>query len=433
MIAKIRSFINEIAVSKSIRNGFIFAFFSIVNNGLNFLLLFVLAKYLLPDEYGSLSLYNNFISIIIIISTLGTTGYVSVAYFKEKLEDFKHFVTAIMYVMITVLLFVSFTFFILDSVDIIDIGLSYKFQCFGIVYCFFQFFIVLILDIWRIEEKPYNYGLLTTLLAVLNFGLTFYFLNMSIGWTSRVYGQIIVTIAMAFIALVILARRKRLISFKVPSKKYFKIVLLFGLPLVPHLMSVWLRQGLDSYIINYYYSKTEVGLYFFALNFSNLIYILGSAFNASNSIEIYKLLSKGYSEEAKRALKKQNIFISILFIIITIIVIISASLIIPILFPQYIASRIYILPLCIGGFFQIVYLMFVNILFFYSKTKYLMLTTTSFSVIYAAISLIITKYSLLSLSLLTMLINALIAITVMYFSYIELKRRYQGNQIANQL
>lgn len=418
-----KGILERIIINKSIKNGFIFVFFSMLNNGLNFLLLFVLAKYLLPKEYGNLSLYNNFISIITIFSTLGTLGYISVAYYKRINVEFKYYVTAIINVLILVQIILLILSYSLNLTSFLNIGLDYKYQFWGIVYCFFQFFVMLILEIWRLEEKPYYYGMLTTLIVVLNFAITFVLLNISVGWLSRVYSQIVIAILISIWALTILYR-KGVYCFNIPLKKYFKRILFFGLPIIPHLMSVWVRQGLDSYIINYYYGAKEVGLYFFALNFSNLIYVLGSAFNSSNSIETYKILSEGYSDVSRKLFRKQNLFISGLFIVVTIVIILMSLIIIPLLFPQYNESMMYILPLCVSGFFQIVYLMFVNVLFFYSRTKSLMLITILFSIVHCLISLLITKYSLLYLSVLSLFINFLIAISVMYCSCKELHKHY---------
>ena len=50
-------------LNNNIRNGILFAVFSIINSGLNFFLLFILAKNLTIADYGYLNLYNNFITI----------------------------------------------------------------------------------------------------------------------------------------------------------------------------------------------------------------------------------------------------------------------------------------------------------------------------------------------------------------------------------
>lgn len=51
---------------------------------------------------------------------------------------------------------------------------------------------------------------------------------------------------------------------------------MWGIPLIPHLATSWIKQGGDRYIINYYYTLAEVGIFSFALNLSNIIDMIGA-------------------------------------------------------------------------------------------------------------------------------------------------------------
>ena len=63
-------------------------------------------------------------------------------------------------------------------------------------------------------------------------------------------------------------------------------MLLWGIPLIPHLATSFVRQGCDRFIINNYYTIEDVGIFSLALNLSNVIAIFGSGFNQSNSINL---------------------------------------------------------------------------------------------------------------------------------------------------
>ena len=91
-------------LNNNIRNGFLFAVFSIINSGLNFFLLFILAKNLTLEDYGYLNLYNNFITIGTIISSLGTSGYVSVVFFKNK-NKLHEYISSISFISFSVICF----------------------------------------------------------------------------------------------------------------------------------------------------------------------------------------------------------------------------------------------------------------------------------------------------------------------------------------
>ena len=85
-----------------------------------------------------------------------------------------------------------------------------------------------------------------------------------------------------FVSIYFLIRRGYLQRL-IPNKETVKSALAFGIPLIPHSASAWIRQGLDRYVINYFYMATQVGIYSFAYNFANIIQIIGLAFNATNS------------------------------------------------------------------------------------------------------------------------------------------------------
>ena len=60
----------------------LFAVFSFFNMGINFVIMMILARYILPDSYGKLSLFITMVSILTIFICLGVNGYKSTQFFK---------------------------------------------------------------------------------------------------------------------------------------------------------------------------------------------------------------------------------------------------------------------------------------------------------------------------------------------------------------
>ena len=56
--------LDRVLHNKTIRDGGIFAFFSFLNQGLNFFLLIVLSWYILPASYGDLNLFYTSVSVV---------------------------------------------------------------------------------------------------------------------------------------------------------------------------------------------------------------------------------------------------------------------------------------------------------------------------------------------------------------------------------
>lgn len=154
------------------KNGALYTLFSFANNGISFILILILAKYLLPSDYGYLNLYNSFVQIISILIALGTTSYVSNAFFqKNRTELSQVILTSILTIIVCLIVFTI----ILLGFPIISsrlVGLPLPYLLVALIICGFQCITNLNLDIWRLEEKPISYGLFSMSMVILNFIVT---------------------------------------------------------------------------------------------------------------------------------------------------------------------------------------------------------------------------------------------------------------------
>lgn len=197
----------------------------------------------------------------------------------------------------------------------------------------------------------------------------------------------------------------------------------FGIPLIPHSTSFWLRQGLDRYIINSFFVQSAVGFFSFAYNFANIIQIIGFAFNASYSVNIYKTLATADTDSVRR-LRRNCCYLVGVYFLLTLAVCLSASLLIPLAFPKYNNCIVYLFPLCGGAMFQCFYLVYVNILFFYKKTRTLMYITFSCSVLHCILSFFLTRYGVIYTSYISLVGNMLIFVGVYGYARRVLQRMF---------
>jgi Membrane protein involved in the export of O-antigen and teichoic acid len=410
-----KALLKKLNSNQTFRNGILFTFFSFLNNGISFILLIILAKFISPDGYGKLNLFNTFISIVSIVISLSSNGYISVSFFRKSREDFSKVINSVFIITTVCFLFVLSIQLLFSGVFVYYVGLSINYQLIALLICYFQIFNSVNLDIWRLEEKPIKYGLYSLSIATLNFTVTLLLIiSFKQGWVGRLNAQFSVALIYFIISLFFLVKRK-LLTWNPPNWKLIKETLLFGLPLVPHLASSWIRQGLDQYIVNFYHSVENVGLFGFAFNFANIILIIGTAFNASNSVYIFKSLSN-YSVDIEQKLKKQTRSMIIFFIVLTLLIFIVSYLFIYNALPKYKGSLIYLLPLCISTFFQSIYLLYVNYLFYYKKTDILMYITFSVSILHLALSYALTRYSIQFTAYISLISNFLIFVLVFVYS-----------------
>ena len=278
-----------VGINKTIVNGSFFALFSFINKGIAFLLLLVLANYLLPSDYGYLSLFTTVMSLMSFILALSTEGYLGVTYFKDGLEGVKNCISAVLAISS-----VSFFVFILIIIywgsqleEMLDIPLQSIIL--AVTICFFTIIFNMLLDYERLEENICKYGIMSCSNALLNLFLSIIMVKtLMMGWQGRVWAQLACYSMFGIIGLIFFIKKGYLVK---PQWNYIKVMVLWGVPLIPHLATSFVRQGCDRYIINFFYSIEDVGLFSFGLTIASIITMLGNGFNQSNSVEIYKTLS----------------------------------------------------------------------------------------------------------------------------------------------
>lgn len=407
--------IQRILNNKNFRNGALFALFSFFNTGINFVIMMVMARFIKPDSYGQLSLFTTMVSLLSIFICLNTNGFIGVNFFsssKEKIQRLLNVVvlTTLLAYMVMLTAMCCFTS-ALEEVS----GLTIVYQFYAISFCALNVMNALLLDVWRLEEKVWRYGTFSVLLVICNLILTVLFVGfLRWDWQGRMYAQVITCAGFAVLAFYILTK-KNYLRMVFPKKEDFVGAYRFGIPLIPHTTSFWLRQGLDRYVINAFTTQAMVGLFSFAANFANIIQIIGSAFNASYSVNIYKTLATADIDSVK-LLRRNCWYLVGVYFVITLLIFLFASLLIPFAFPQYNDCIIYLFPLCGGAMFQCFYLVYVNILFFYKRTKILMYITFTCSLLHCIMSLLLTKYGVIYTAYISLFSNMLIFMGVYGYS-----------------
>lgn len=406
--------------STTVRHGVLFTIFSFLNSGVGFILLLILANYIDANEYGQLNLFNITVQLLTFIISLSTTGFISVSFFKKSREDLNLIINTVLLIATYVAIAFSLGLCLFAPVFSRLIGIDIEYQWMALLICYFQVFNAINLDIWRLEEAPVKYGLYSLSSCVLNFFITLLLIiTYHQGWQGRIYAQVAVAVVYFVISVLFLLRRNYVV-FEYPRKKYFVETLQFGVPLIPHQTAFWIRQSLDRYFINYFLTVTTVGYYSFAFNFGNIMTIVGSAFNATFSVFLFKSLKEGYEKNMAK-LKRTTRIMIIFYAVLTVLIIVGCHIVIPSILPAYKGSLPYLLPLSLSALFICYYMLFVNYLFFYGKTKQLMYITFSVSFMQFLISLWVTRFGAIFTAYVNSISSLLIFLIVYFYSQKILK------------
>lgn len=373
--------------------GMLFSLFSFFNKGLNFLLLIVLAKFLTPEDYGELSLFITLVSLVGYVICLSSEGYAAVSFFKESESDYKGTISSVFVLPFIIMLLLCGTVAVLSlyTERLFDLEVSDVY--YAIWVSFFTVYLNVCLDYFRVKENIFTYGKVSCSYSLLNFILTLVLIvSFQSGWHGRVFSLMGCSFMYFLFSLLVFIRDKRL-SFAGVSFSTLKKVILWGIPLIPHLASTWIKQGGDRYIIKANYDMAEVGIFSFALNLVNIICMIGVAFNSSNSVDIYKSLSN-YTSGTLARLRNYTKQMLWVYAVLSIVVLLVCIPLVLGLLSQYSTALFYFAWMIPYGYLQCVYFLYCNYLFYYGENKQIMNVTFFTSIIHLLLSFVLTRYSL---------------------------------------
>lgn len=416
MYNNIRKRLYRISNNKTLKNGFLFTLFNFLSTGVNFILLLVLSKFLMPEEYGYLNLFNTFITFMTIFISFNAEKIIVVDFFKVTQKHTAETITSIISFSFFLLILYSLVVLILRNILEAELGFSFVFLILAICYCFLDKLSGFNKAIWKAQTNAKAYGIYTFLIVTSNCIATILLLvAFDMGWISRALAQFGVSLVFGIISIAYLWKNKFVYKNIIIKWHNLKESLFFGLPMVPNTLSWWAMQGVNRFIINSYYGPTEVGLYSFATHFSNIIQIIASSFTQSWHVDVFQRLTKrenGYIEYLSQFTRKMIV----VYALITIGIYLISLTFIPLVFSNYIESLKFLLPLCVGAFAHSIGTLFDCYIYYNKKTNILMNITVVASVLNIIMGLIFIKYDLLMAAYISMFSEIFITTLLIYYA-----------------
>lgn len=343
---------------------------SFIERGIAFFLLPVFTFYLSTRDFGVLSLLTSVSSFVLPLVALGIQGAISVAYFKGEKENYPSYFTSSIVPPFIIALFLTLLALVFQSQINSYFGLPSVWVIIIPIFCFFSFFNSLLLIDYQIKNQPLKYigfSLSSSIVNVLMSLLLVIFFKY--GYEGRLLGQYLSTFFFSLIALFILMRKKLLV--KNITKINIKDSLWFGLPLVPHIFGSMVVNMSDRMFIDHFYGKEVLGVYNIGYVIGSIISILCAAFANAIIPFSYDLFVQDTYQAKAKVVKVYWIFVGVMMFTLFCIWLIT-----PLVFKWFIDVKFadgskYVIWIAIGYFFQGMYLLFANIIFYLKKTKVL--------------------------------------------------------------
>ena len=373
------TFYSRISNSKAGRSGLIYTATNFFNAALPFLLLPVLTEELTEAEYGIVAMILVVVSVVTPLMTVGVTGAISRAYFREEIADFPAYIGNTLYIVLAGFLTVTAAFFAGEGFlsSFTGIPQPWLFAC--IFIALGDFLIAINLVTYRVKFEAKKFAAIKISQTILLFGITFLLVvGYDFDWRGVIIARLVVLFLFSGVSIFELVRN-RLLKFKI-NRTYIRNALLFGVPLLPHLLSGFIVNTSDRIFITNILDVSRTGTYSVAYQIGSVIDLISNSFNLAWSPWLFMKL-KDFNKNYSIIKKATNFSLIGLFGLAFLFL-----LTVPVILEFFVSddfqvSRWVISIVALGFVFQGYYLLFVTYLFYQGNTKLISIITISIALV----------------------------------------------------
>ncbi len=342
-----------------------FAICSIVQKGIQFITVPIFTRFLTTNEFGEVALYGSWMSIFVIFITLNLNAGTFNAGMTKFEEDKYAYTSAMQSIILFVGLLFLVVFLCFDNFFSRIIGLEKHY----LILMFSQIVVYSAVSLWTTQQQ-YQYKFkalaIVTLLVVLSTPILGVWAVMKYddNVAARIYTMAFVQVVIGLFFMGYNYIKGRTFF----HKKYWKFALTFAIPLIPHYLSMVVLGQSDRVMIDWYCSKSDVGIYSVAYSLSMVLMMVVTSINQSFAPWTFKAIKRGAIKE----LKKVSTILSLLVVIPIVVLVLLAPEFIAIIAPEEYAEAVYVVPpVAASCFFIFMYSLFGNIEFYYQKKSYI--------------------------------------------------------------
>lgn len=339
-----------------------------------FLLLPYLSRKLGVAGFGELSYYQTYLALFAIVIGLSQDGAVARYFYFYGKRSMKMVLHAGYAYSCTVSAIILVVCYLLKSEILMIVTLS----------ALFQSFLAVQLSVRQCQKLALPYALIQLFSSLCSVGFTIVMLE----WfdSDLVEKRLLALFfSNAFVSLLAYLLYRRQSVNKSFSFAQYRLGLLyifsFGLPLILHHTSLFLRGQLDRIFIFHQFSEAELGLYAMGAQIAAILSVIVMAVNKALIPHFYEALKQ-------KRISLQDVYkwttLSLLITPIPALImwILPEGLVIWVLGEQFIGTKYYITLFLFSTALTVPYLFLVNYLFYYGKNKLISLCSVFTTVIY---------------------------------------------------
>lgn len=373
----------------------------------------IFTRLLTTAEYGKVSVFNSWYGIFAVFITLNLSSGVYIQGLIKFNTERKAFSSALQ----SLTLFLTIVWLLVYYVfhDIINEITSLTTA--EVLIMIMMSWLTASFQFWAVEKRvDLKYRPLVTITMIATFLQVFVgiilVLLLDDKVLARILGMLIVQIC--FYSWCFFAQISK--GKVIYSKKIWKYVLAFNIPLIPHYLSMTVLNNADRIMISNLVGDKEAGIYNLAYAISQIMIVINIALLQTIEPWLYKKIKSGQVLEIKRIAYPSFIIIALANILIMM----FAPEVISFFAPSSYSDAINVIPpVAMSSFFMFLYTFFAVFEFYYEKTKYIMIATTLGAVLNILLNYIfINKYGYIAAGYTTLFCYIFFAI----FHYAAMKK-----------
>lgn len=345
----------------------IYTLVNVFNSSIPIILPFILSKVLFPSDFGVLTNINFLFFILVPLIGFSASSAISRQFVKKHID-----VPEYMGNVYILGLFNSIIFFLLLMIFKSKIIEVFKVNDFVVnticIYAFTHNIMEMVFSFWRMQDNIKKYSFFRLGKSILELPLSYLLSLLFHNWEGRYYSILLLNILFVLVISFILIKGGYL-KIKV-NFYYIKHLFLFGLPLIPHVLSGVIVMYADKLLISNYISINKNGLYSISFQIGMVISLFQNSFNQAWVPWFFKKLSIDSSFSTLKTLVKYNYVYFIFLFLMLIVLFVSSPFIFSFLGSEYEGGEKYVWIIGLGFVFKGMYKMFVNYIFYLEKNNY---------------------------------------------------------------
>jgi len=403
-------------ISRILKNSAIYSVKDVFEKAAYLFLIPIYTTFLVPEEFGKVSLMLMLVSIVSVFLCIGQPNALMRFYYDFQSEERQEYLGSVLLYLLVVPFTICVLLFSFGNSVFNLFFKNIEFVPYGFLAIVTAYFVVipeLLLALWRVKEKAKLY-VLFSLVLFFSKELIALYLIIQVKWGA--YGKLLGTAiaeggSWLFVTIYLLKHIEKL-KF---SKTKLKQSLVFGLPLIPHILSAIILSVSDRYMLEHFTDLHQVGLYSLGYSIGSVALFVSTGFGQAWGPFFYSMADK---KEAPQLFAQIATYFFGLVSLVTLALILFSKEIVSLLASSSYQEAHSVIPIvALGTFFSCLYNIPIYTVYFYKKTAAIPYITGTAAIVNILLNLwLIPVYGMIGAALATAISYGIMLVLVLIIS-----------------